>query len=817
MRHVSRPRLRPGRVGAVTLFVLAVLAPAVGLADLDVAVPPGLPFEWEQPGRRPTQSLQTPQQPDDPGPEPGETRTRHRAEYSSRLRPGVDVEQVDAMSYARITTVDILGHLGWSEGPDPEQVELPKEPRRGRRRTGDGGGGRFGEPVTVPYPPEVSVDVYWLVFGMVLRKQIHPNRISEFQSVERLVEIGYPALGCLTALGQVGGVGGRPPIAAWTQAVGKRVGPMPARMPRAVADPDPHRAMLLRVVADDLAGGFPHSITEPFATRVLSLPSDEAVALLTPYAEEGVHPLLRRNAVALLGLYRSPDVTRALEAVVEAEDDDVAGLRAYLALARQGSPEAEAAAREEADNVPALTIIHVLGLLRSPEGLDHALRLLRSDDPHDLLVALPAIGRVGSADRKAIRRLTRLVKALAKGPEDRWFEPAVMPSDMDPDGPSDKRDLVIQMALITLARLGDDWGRQQVMRLLDESEEEDPNAGRIFRRPAPIASEGTFGVFTVAALAYLVESLEHMGPEGLDRLRTVAEDTVCDVGLRMAALRGLERQGAQTENLIRALLDDGSGAVAAYALKRLVDYDRLGAVQRARSALASGDGPERIAAAEVVALEGREYGLEATPGAEADLLAAPGTDADVVTGLAGQASVTVLERRGDWLRVRTADDQEGWVARDDVTITASTSDEALATALGQVSAPDGGAPTGGFAGNPTLTSPLPVGEAIAQSLGGFGSEEAVAALAAFLGDAGQAASARGAAAVALGVTGAEPALEALAAALDDGDGWVRYSAYRGLRHAAGEAGPDHFADWVYGEAADRAEATRAWRAWVADR
>jgi HEAT repeat protein len=70
--------------------------------------------------------------------------------------------------------------------------------------------------------------------------------------------------------------------------------------------------------------------------------------------------------------------------------------------------------------------------------------------------------------------------------------------------------------------------------------------------------------------------------------------------------------------------------------------------------------------------------------------------------------------------------------------------------------------------------------------------------------------ARSEAALALGRLPKELALGPLVDVLEkDDDGWVRYSAFLGLRMLTGE---DHFADWLYGNKADRADAVAKYRA-----
>ncbi|HBP16226.1 MAG TPA: hypothetical protein DEA08_00350, partial [Planctomycetes bacterium] len=311
--------------------------------------------------------------------DPSATRIRSGRQVESR--PRVFVEKTTAMGYARVTTVDILNHFNWNEGP---KTDLVRRPTGGRTVTGS----KLGPEVSAAYPPGIPLDLYWLSFAIYLRELLHPNLVSDVESLERLVEIGYPAMCVIHDLGNQpvakaasngyvqNAQAAKVRLERWQKVLAKRVGGLPPSKPRALSDDDPERAMLLRLAAEDLAAGYASSVDATFAGRLRSLPADEGQQLLVAYAGPSTHPLLLRNAVALLGAYPTPTAQKALELVVSQSKDDVTRLRAYMALARHGSDEARAAAVNELKSVSPHAALHVLGLLRAPEGVKLAQKLL---------------------------------------------------------------------------------------------------------------------------------------------------------------------------------------------------------------------------------------------------------------------------------------------------------------------------------------------------------------------------------------------------------------------------------------------------------
>jgi HEAT repeat protein len=801
------------------------------VACLDVGVPPGLPFEWEQPGREPTQSLHVPKAKVEEG-DPKATRIR-RSGPLTESRPRIYTERTTAMGYARVTTVDILTHFQWAEGPQTDLVETPT----GRTATGVAAG-----PETLPaYPPKITLDVYWVSMAIYLRALLHPNQISDAESIERLVEMGFPAMCVLHDVGlrpiskntntYVQNMAlAKQRLKRWQGALRKRVGPLPPKKPRAIQAPsDAERNMLLRVAADDLAAGYASALDPNFAGRVLSLPIEEGAPLLLAYATPNAHTLLRRNAASLLGGYRGPEVRATLERLVASSNDDVTQLRAYAALGRQGSAEARKLALARAKSVPAIVAVHTLGILRAPEGSKLALKLLRKGSSDELMVAFRALGRMGDDGKKVRSALKSKVKKLRKLDPKKLWELAAFRADV-PDTVQMRRDTLVQLGWIAMARLGDADAKKKVFAVID-ADPAAPGGNRPFAGRNPLAARETFGAFLVPTLSFLVESLEHMGAEGEAALRRVVADRICDTGLRLAAWRALDRCRADTAELAKAMLDDGKVAVRADALRRHAIADPDDARTRAKTLLQRGlsdNAQELIAAAD---LFGDAAGSAKDAGSEAQVLrrgvflhAAPNRASKKLCSVPTTKVLVFGEPKGGWIEAeytpRGKEKLRGWIQSNMVRVdpSAASPDTLLAKVLAKVppvaelaKAPK--TPTPGMSGNPTLVIQHPLGEALAKALAGFDSEVSREALANYLTKEDQAPQARAAAAAALASSRDKSSREALLKALGAKDGWVRYAAFRALRHQGAKL--ESFCDWVYGEVSTRQAAIEKLKAWAA--
>src|SRR5581483_2052934 len=117
---------------------------------------------------------------------------------------------------------------------------------------------------------------------------------------------------------------------------------------------------------------------------------------------------------------------------------------------------------------------------------------------------------------------------LVDAPEGTFEQGSALLADV-PDTPLLKVTCLLEMAIVALAKLGDEPAKKDLWKLLDgEAPEVVP---RKKRRPgaaqAPVASKGTFGSLHVPCLVLLVETLPSLGEPGKKRLLTIAGDTVC--------------------------------------------------------------------------------------------------------------------------------------------------------------------------------------------------------------------------------------------------------------------------------------------------
>jgi hypothetical protein len=134
--------------------------------------------------------------------------------------------------------------------------------------------------------------------------------------------------------------------------------------------------------------------------------------------------------------------------------------------------------------------------------------------------------------------------------------------------------------------------------------------------------------------------------------------------------------------------------------------------------------------------------------------------------------------------------------------------ERLEPPKAEAGAPGGGAAGPGLVNQTTLRAFPALFETAVVELGRLGDPEASRELIRVLKDASG--PGRVEAALALGNLQASDVFDALLAALDDGEPWVRYAAYRSLKTLSGE---QHFANWLLGAKAERAEAVSAWKEW----
>ena len=238
---------------------------------------------------------------------------------------------------------------------------------------------------------------------------------------------------------------------------------------------------------------------------------------------------------------------------------------------------------------------------------------------------------------------------------------------------------------------------------------------------------------------WLVEALEHLGGEGVERLKVVLADDVCETTLRLAALEALRRlKRLEAQGLERLATDDGDPAVRAAALDALADANLDAALARAAAVLTrhttrAATGEELMAASRVLLRDGRPAlpGPGRVEASAIQLRAAPDAAAEVAGALMFGARVQALARQGEWLEVET-DAARGWAPLAAVALDRPFADEAIAAAYLAWVAParPRGLPpaAAGGASMMLIETQPPVAETLALALGRLGTPRARDAL-----------------------------------------------------------------------------------------
>ena len=303
---------------AVALIVAALLllvpaGPAHG--DLDVGAPPGTPDDWNRRlprptvtgrGKVPARTSPTPATPDtaDPGmsvpvePGPGED------------RPPTRIEAMPAINNAtnfRILTMDLIGHIG---GGLPNQPPGPVTTTPSADLDSD---------FPPPYPPEL----FWDGVLTCLRKQLHPEVVSELAATTHLIAIGQPAV-----VGAERIAGSQIP-ALLKNAVppGDTMKPQPPRGNTA------YETLVNRLATLELSADWPGASNPMYGRRILSLGDDAVTALIA--CSQSRHKTLSRAAVWALGGFDTDAALARLYELCAPGTDMVERVRAYRALIRQ--------------------------------------------------------------------------------------------------------------------------------------------------------------------------------------------------------------------------------------------------------------------------------------------------------------------------------------------------------------------------------------------------------------------------------------------------------------------------------------------------
>jgi hypothetical protein len=264
-----------------------LLAGSRPLPDLDVAIPPGSPFDWGGmiPAITPRHEPLFPVT----GSRDGPPRT-----FATQRADPLDLRLTSA-GVLRVLTWDIEAHLPWVQ--NIETIEPSGVTGRG----------------DLPGPPVVSRQIQWVCLVPLLRLMLHPALVSRAETIAHLRELGDPVLAVLDAASS------ETALTDFCALMEKDIRAPAKTAPAPLAGITPEETLLHRFVVRELLAAHPHDPETTFGRR-LFLFGDALAPYVAAYTSDA-HPLLRRNAVAALGRYRTSGAAAALvRLAVESED-----------------------------------------------------------------------------------------------------------------------------------------------------------------------------------------------------------------------------------------------------------------------------------------------------------------------------------------------------------------------------------------------------------------------------------------------------------------------------------------------------------------
>lgn len=739
----------------VTLaLLLGVALPA--LADLEVTIPPGTAHEWwrELPDRVPRLRGPAPakkeEKKEEPKPEetkpegkgtqekkkkkepPKETDRKDPAKTEVRSQPEFVSTDHRPLIFCGVLTVDLPIHCGWVK--------------------------REGELVPRQYPPTITDDIYWNAQVGFLRRLCHPSLCPESEAFWYLVLQGDAAREVAKA------AKGERFLADFAKAVSDMIPELPKEAPPALEGGDSDEEKMLRKLAkEDLGTGDPYSLDPTYAGRLLSLGEAGFPSLLAAAASP--HPLLRRNAAVLLGSYPMPEADEALRKMFKEDKDPTVRTRALFHLARHRDativPDLVTMLGSSEKYQPELAAF-ALGMIGTKECVQPLVDALgkRGDDWDFLVAVTPALARCGSADEKAgaIPALRKLEESL-RAAEPRFKEDQSIPrpgADI-PDRPEVKNRMLLELATIALARLGDKEGTKRLTALVTGGYEDKEHPVGHANASGPQRADQSENMKFVCPSSYelLVETWVAQGKEGVPYLQSLVMNQKSSEKIRLFALKAPEL--AKDKKFVGAVaLNADSEAVRAQAMRQLTSLDEPNAIK-----LANG----------VVGAYASGKPLNPRDG-----------KGDVTVVAALEILHHAKKLKVDTIKPCLQRALSEWVyEKPDIT-------------------PEGVKP---FKFSP------PIIDTLCDELASLGDKNGAPLLKAVAKD--NRLTMRAEAARALRFIPGDEATKVLVELLDDEDGWLRYNAYLALRDKTGE---DHFADWIYGSKDDRKSAQDAYKALV---
>ncbi len=490
---------------AMAVLLVAFLAPT----DLDVDIPSGSPLDWTRELSRPVptgRAAGTPTPATRPKPGAGtQVEDPRLAKLPGAL--GAEYASVQLYDHFRVLTLDLMSHVACA---------FPKSTGRVSQDEVATGGGFV---MQWNYPPELPAELYWTAATAYLRCVLHPQVSPWPETAAFCLELGEPAH---YAGDVIKGMRLAEPERASGWVVDK-IKPLPKDPPTPPTNKDPRQAILNRLVAVELSGGYPFALDPTFARRTLGM-GDVALPSVLACAKDD-HPFLARNAVAVLVHYADPKAVEELKALLKDTRDPVVRARILLGLARRGEASMLPDFVREAESIdPPIRAIgmHCLGLLRDRKGavtIEDAIKAggIRELKDTDLLwSAIPALARMRAGKEVLLDVESQLWKKCHGNDVVRTSGRTRTPEDQHA-----RFKVLRQMCLLALAANGEKKYVDELMKRAKEN----------------------LGSFYPSVWYLLVDVLAQTDAGAAVLRKRVVDEGAAEMLVRLEALRALAREG----------------------------------------------------------------------------------------------------------------------------------------------------------------------------------------------------------------------------------------------------------------------------------
>lgn len=559
----------------------SVTGPGSLRADLDLEVPTGSPFDWDDELHQPTPVIKTgipgrrAPKVEEPKEKPGRGRhqtrvVRKKPTVRPTPPPPMNFSMPNLYNYFRITTMDIMNHVSPNPGqknptpisppdeplpPEPPQIETGKSSAdlKKERKREKPPNVRMRHGVQGEYPPRIPGELAWLALAAKLRAQIHPLTVNKYESIAYLLEIGEPSFS--NAADMVNGL----------------ITDVPANLPPYPKMKNDIDKMLSKIIVLELISGYPLSMDPTYAKRTMMMGELALPTIIE--CTKSPHTFLARNATAVLANMQGKEAAKALRDLFKRSSDLCIQIRCAAGFARKRDKEAVKllkAAAMGGHNALRVMAIHALGACAVGDkkiGRFLANALGTADEDLQWTI-LSAIARMHTEDKAVARSCAALMSGLSQ------YKDTPLPSVQTPPGqapgmrsvvqdpPNSKKRILYECALLAAAASGDKEARQ-----------------------AALAKSGIDAWHPQCRLL-AAEVTAYLGKEGRSKAKGFVGHKDTNVGV--AATRAIGQYKEEVDWLKSTAQNGPNAMVKAAALAALFQHDQKALVEAARAIVRGG-------------------------------------------------------------------------------------------------------------------------------------------------------------------------------------------------------------------------------------